>query len=109
MAMIFFIDILLPENGFSFILPPEKGIVNKNVAAGEGLWYSDIIPMQGGPPVEKYAISREFFPWNLFAPPISEKFLALSVPHMKPPKRLWRKRPGGLFPVPADRGKDHRH
>jgi len=40
--------------------------------------------------MKKYAISREFFPWNLFAPPISEKFLALSVPHMKPPKRLWR-------------------
>ena len=40
--------------------------------------------------MNKYAISWEFFPWNLFAPPISEKFLALSVPHMKPPKRLWR-------------------
>ena len=38
----------------------------------------------------KYPISREFFPWNLFAPPISEKFLAMSVPHMKPPKFLWR-------------------
>ncbi len=40
--------------------------------------------------MKKYAISREFFPWNLFAPPISEKFLAMSVPHMKPPKSLWR-------------------
>ena len=40
--------------------------------------------------MKKYAISREFFPWNLFAPPISEKFLAMSVPHMKPPKTLWR-------------------
>ena len=40
--------------------------------------------------MKKYPISREFFPWNLFAPPISEKFLALSVPHMKPPKFLWR-------------------
>lgn len=40
--------------------------------------------------MRKYAISREFFPWNLFAPPISEKFLAMSVPHMKPPKSLWR-------------------
>lgn len=40
--------------------------------------------------MKKYAISREFFPWNLFAPPISEKFLALAVPHMKPPKSLWR-------------------
>lgn len=33
---------------------------------------------------------REFFPWNLFAPPISERFLAMAVPHMKPPKMLWR-------------------
>ena len=40
--------------------------------------------------MKKHAISREFFPWNLFAPPISEKFLAMSVPHMKPPKSLWR-------------------
>ena len=40
--------------------------------------------------MKKYPIKREFFPWNLFAPPISEKFLAMSVPHMKPPKSLWR-------------------
>lgn len=40
--------------------------------------------------MKKYPISQEFFPWNLFAPPISEKFLAISVPHMKPPKSLWR-------------------
>jgi len=40
--------------------------------------------------MKKYAISAEFFPWNLFAPPISEKFLAMAVPHMKPPKKLWR-------------------
>ncbi len=40
--------------------------------------------------MKKYAISREFFPWNLFAPPISEKFLAVAVPHMKAPKALWR-------------------
>ena len=38
----------------------------------------------------KYHIKREFFPWNLFAPPISEKFLSVAVPHMKPPKFLWR-------------------
>ena len=38
----------------------------------------------------KYAIRREFFPWNLFAPPISEKFLAMAAAHMKPPKFLWR-------------------
>lgn len=40
--------------------------------------------------MNKYAINWEFFPWNLFAPPISEKFLAMSVPYMKPPKSLWR-------------------
>mgnify|MGYP003313468996 FL=1 len=42
--------------------------------------------------MKKYPINREFFPWNLFAPPISEKFLAMSVPHMKPSKALWRDR-----------------
>lgn len=40
--------------------------------------------------MKKYPINREFFPWNRFAPPISEKFLAMSVPYMRPPKRLWR-------------------
>lgn len=40
--------------------------------------------------MRKYPIKKEFFPWNFFAPPISEKFLALAVPHMKPPKFLWR-------------------
>ena len=42
--------------------------------------------------MKKYPIHREFFPWNLFAPPISEQFLAMAVPHMKPPKFLWRDR-----------------
>ena len=42
--------------------------------------------------MQKYPINREFFPWNLFAPPISEKFLAMAVPHMKPPRFLWRDR-----------------
>ena len=42
--------------------------------------------------MKKYPINREFFPWNLFAPPISEKFLAMAVPHMKPPRFLWRDR-----------------
>ncbi len=46
--------------------------------------------------MKKYAISREFFPWNLFAPPISEKFLAMAVPHMKPPKFLWRDKELGV-------------
>lgn len=40
--------------------------------------------------MKKYAIRREFLPWSLFAPPISERFLAMAVPHMKPPKSLWR-------------------
>lgn len=40
--------------------------------------------------VRKYNIKAEFFPWNFFAPPISEKFLSLSVPHMKAPGFLWR-------------------
>ena len=42
--------------------------------------------------MKKYAIKREFFPWNLFAPPINEKFLALAAANMKPPKFLWRDR-----------------
>ena len=42
--------------------------------------------------MKTYNIRWEFFPWNLFAPPISEKFLAMAVPHMKPPKFLWRDR-----------------
>ena len=42
--------------------------------------------------MKKYPIHREFFPWNLFAPPISAQFLAMAVPHMKPPKFLWRDR-----------------
>jgi len=42
--------------------------------------------------MKKYPINREFFPWNLFAPPISEKFLTMAVPHMKPPRFLWRDR-----------------
>ena len=40
--------------------------------------------------MKKYAISREFFPWNHFAPPISEKFLAMAVPHMKTPKFIYK-------------------
>ena len=38
----------------------------------------------------KYAIKREFFPWNLFAPPISERFLAMAAAHMKPPRFIWK-------------------
>jgi len=40
--------------------------------------------------VRTYNIKNEFLPWSLFSPPISEKFLAMAVPHMKPPKSLWQ-------------------
>ena len=36
----------------------------------------------------KYKISKEFFPFSHFTPPISEKFLAMAVPHMKTPKYI---------------------
>lgn len=39
---------------------------------------------------KKYPIGSEFFPWSLFTPPISERFLAIAVPHMKPPGSLWK-------------------
>jgi len=38
----------------------------------------------------KYPISREFFPFSHFTPPISEKFLAIAVPNMKTPKFIFR-------------------
>lgn len=38
----------------------------------------------------KYKINKEFFPFNLFTPPISEKFLKIAVPHMKTPKFLFK-------------------
>ena len=38
----------------------------------------------------KYKINKEFFPFSHFKPPISEKFLAMAVPHMKPPKSLFK-------------------
>jgi len=38
----------------------------------------------------KYKINREFFPFSHFTPPISEKFLAMAVPHMKTPKSIYR-------------------
>ena len=38
----------------------------------------------------KYQISKEFFPFSHFTPPISEKFLKLAVPNMKVPKVLWK-------------------
>ena len=38
----------------------------------------------------KYKISREFFPFSHFTPPISEKFLAMAVRHMKTPKYIFK-------------------
>lgn len=38
----------------------------------------------------KYKISKEFFPFSHFIPPISEKFLALAVPYMKTPKYMYK-------------------
>ena len=38
----------------------------------------------------KYPIKKEFFPFNLFAPPISEGFVRLAQKHMKPPRFLWK-------------------
>lgn len=40
----------------------------------------------------KYKIKREFFPFSVFTPPISEKFLRFAVPHMNPPKELYKDR-----------------
>lgn len=40
--------------------------------------------------MSKYPISKEFFPFSHFAPPISERFLALSVPNMKTPKFIYK-------------------
>lgn len=40
--------------------------------------------------MRKYKISREFFPFSHFTPPISEKFLAMAVPHMKTPKFIFK-------------------
>ncbi len=38
----------------------------------------------------KYPISREFFPFNLFAPPMSKRFVLLAQKYMKTPKLLWQ-------------------
>ena len=38
----------------------------------------------------KHPISREFFPFNLFAPPISRRFVLLAQRFMKTPKFLWK-------------------
>ena len=38
----------------------------------------------------KYPINREFFPFNLFAPPMSRRFVLLAQMGMKTPKFLWK-------------------
>lgn len=38
----------------------------------------------------KYKISKEFFPFSHFRAPISEGFLKIAVPFMKPPKYIYR-------------------
>lgn len=38
----------------------------------------------------KYPISKEFFPFNRFTPPISPRFVALAQKHMKTPGFLWK-------------------
>lgn len=38
----------------------------------------------------KYPISKEFFPFNLFAPPMSKKFVLMAQKHMKTPGLLWK-------------------
>ena len=44
----------------------------------------------------KYHISRAFFPFSCFKPPISERFLAMAVPHMKTPGFLYRDKALGV-------------
>ncbi len=38
----------------------------------------------------KYPIKKEFFPFNYFKPPISEGFLKMAVPFMKPSKLIYK-------------------
>ena len=38
----------------------------------------------------KYPISREFFPFNMFAPPMSRRFVLVAQKYMKPTKLLWQ-------------------
>lgn len=40
--------------------------------------------------MSKYPISKAFFPFSYFTPPISEKFLAIAVPNMKTPKFIYK-------------------
>lgn len=38
----------------------------------------------------KYKIDKDLFPFSCFIPPISAPFLRLAVPHMKPPRFIYR-------------------
>ena len=38
----------------------------------------------------KYPISKEFFPFNMFAPPMSRRFVLMAQKYMKTPKLLWK-------------------
>ena len=40
--------------------------------------------------MSKYPISKEFFPFSHFTPPISERFLSLAVPNMKTPQFIFK-------------------
>ena len=40
--------------------------------------------------MKKYPIDKEFFPFSHFTPPISKKFLAMAVPHMKTPGYIYK-------------------
>lgn len=40
----------------------------------------------------RYPINREFFPFNRFVPPISEKFLKICAPYMRAPGKFFRDR-----------------
>lgn len=40
--------------------------------------------------MNKYPVSKEFFPCSHFTPPISEKFLEMAVPNMKTPKFIFK-------------------
>ena len=40
--------------------------------------------------ITKYPISKEFFPFNLFAPPMGKRFVLLAQKYMKTPKWLWK-------------------
>lgn len=47
--------------------------------------------------MSKYRISKQFFPFSHFKPPISEKFLKMAVRYMKPPRRIYRDKELDVF------------